>query len=331
MNTNDVVDAREWIYGIAVLVGMFFLAPTIRTLLKKFAEKKHLSYLRQLAPAVAALVYIFGFKVFGQVAPISPKLALWLEDGVYVLAVLIILRIIRGSLLISADWMMNRAGQSATVGTGFAPVLRNVITLFVFFMGTIMILKHFNYDVFSLLTALGVGSLAVGLAAKDTLSNMISGFILLMDRNLRPGDRLNLGTYSGDVDEIGLRSTRIKTGEGNMLIVPNSDLVNSKLINASMPSREGICSVSFRVPYAAAFSKVREICVSAHAEVARAHAGKKPWINISNVLDGGQQIEVGFWIPDMDDAGEAKTDFILRLQDRLLKENIPLVGPGQPS
>jgi small-conductance mechanosensitive channel len=139
-----------------------------------------------------------------------------------------------------------------------------------------------------------------------------------------------LGSFSGDVDEIGLRSTRIKTGEGNMLIVPNSDLVNSKLVNASMPSREGICSVSFRVPYTAAFTRVREISIAVHAEVEKAQRGKKPWVNIANVLEGGQQIDVGFWIADMDWAGDAKTDFIQRLQDRLLKENIPLVGPERP-
>jgi len=327
MNTYEIVEARQWAYGAAVLVAMFFIAPAVRTLLKKIGEKKHLHYLARLSPAIAALIYVLGFRIFGEIAPIGPKLALWLEDGVYVLAVLIILRIIRGTFMIGVDWTMNHTNQGTS--SGFAPVLRNIITLFVFFMGAIMILKHFNYDVFSLLTALGVGSLAVGLAAKDTLSNMISGFILLMDRNLKPGDRLLLGTYSGIVDEIGLRSTRIKTDEENMLIVPNSDLVNTKLVNASMPSRSGVCIVSFRVPYEAPFAKVREVCEAIHSQSNKATPGRKPGIDISNVLDGGQLIDVGFPIRDMDEASSAKTEFLIRLQERLLQENIPMIGPAK--
>ena len=322
-----VTDFREWIIAGSVLFVSFLAAPAVREVLRKIGERKNFPYLTALAPTMAWLITILGLRIFGEIAPLSPKLTIWLEGTVYVLAVLIFLQIVRRSALIAVEWGLSRSHNSATLQLGFVPVLRNLITLFIFFMGAIMILKYFNYDVFSLLTALGVGSLAVGLAAKDTLSNMISGFMIILDRNLRPGDRVSISGLIGDVDEIGLRSTRIRTGDGNTLIVPNSDLVNSKIVNLSMPSRRGTCSVSFRIPYSFAFDRVKVLCLSTFNEIEKADRSSAPWINISNVLDGGQQIDVGFWLPEMDWAGDAKTEFLRRLEAKLSAEGGGFVGP----
>ena len=93
----------------------------------------------------------------------------------------------------------------------FLPLIEKISTIFIFLIGIIVVLKHFNYDVLSLVTALGIGSLAIGLAAKDTLANMISGFTIMVDRPFRVGDRIQLSSGEvGDVLEIGLRSTKIK-------------------------------------------------------------------------------------------------------------------------
>lgn len=64
-------------------------------------------------------------------------------------------------------------------GKEFLPLIEKIVFIFIFLTGLIIVLKHFNYDILSLITALGVTSLAIGLAAKDTLANMISGFTLM--------------------------------------------------------------------------------------------------------------------------------------------------------
>ena len=73
------------------------------------------------------------------------------------------------------------------------------------------------------MVSLGVGSLAVGLAAQDTLANMFAGFTLMLDRPFRVGDRIQLASGEvGDVEAIGMRATRIKTSDETILVVPNS-------------------------------------------------------------------------------------------------------------
>jgi small-conductance mechanosensitive channel len=192
-----------------------------------------------------------------------------------------------------------------------------------------MILKHFGYDVMSLLTALGVGSLAVGLAAKDTLSNMISGFILIIDQNLKPGDRVNLGGIIGDVQEIGLRSTKIRLGDGNTLIVPNADLVNTKIVNLSVPSRSTSCSVQVRLPYSVPFSKVRELSLNLLEKSEKVSQEKPRWVNLNSLSEGHQLIQIGFWVSEMNDCGSVISEFNEQLLGHLQNENIPLVAPFQ--
>jgi MscS family membrane protein len=208
-------------------------------------------------------------------------------------------------------------------------LIRNLSTLFVFAMGGIMVLKHFGYDVMSLLAALGVGSLAVGLAAKEAISNMISGFVLIMDRNLRHGDRILLGGVTGDVEQIGLRSTRIRTGEGNTMIVPNFDLVNNRIVNLSDPSRASTCSTQIRVPYSASFEQVRQIAVGILRSIPQVNSAKDPWVNLSSLADGSQLITIGCWLREMDDSGAVLTALHQQLLASLKAAGISLIEPAQ--
>jgi small-conductance mechanosensitive channel len=233
--------------------------------------------------------------------------------------------LVRQALLRATEWGTRSSPGSRALQHGFIPLIKNLSTLFVFIMGGIMVLKHFGYDVMSLITALGVGSLAVGLAAKEAISNMISGFVLIMDRNVRAGDRITIGGVTGDIEDIGLRSTRIRTGEGNTMIVPNFDLVNNRIINLSEPSRAGTCTTQIRVPYSADFARVSQISTQILSGIPNVDSSKAPWVNLTSLADGSQLIGIGCWLREMDDAGIVLTQFHEKLLVALKAEQISLV------
>jgi MscS family membrane protein len=142
----------------------------------------------------------------------------------------------------------------------FAPLLNKLGRLFIVLLATITVLQQLGVNVASLVVSLGVGSLAVGLAAQDTLSNMFAGFTLLLDRPFRVGDRIQLATGEiGDVQRVGLRSTQIRTFEESLLVVPNSLLVRDRLVNQSRPSRAAVARVNLRVAYGTDLGRVREL------------------------------------------------------------------------
>jgi small-conductance mechanosensitive channel len=118
------------------------------------------------------------------------------------------------------------------------PFLRRVLLIVLAVIAVIVVLSHFDVDVSALVTTLGIASLAIALAAQATLSDTISGFGIIADRTFSIGDRieiLELNTW-GDVQDIGLRSTRILTRDNRMVIIPNSVISSSLVVNHSDPS-----------------------------------------------------------------------------------------------
>jgi small-conductance mechanosensitive channel len=172
--------------------------------------------------------------------------------------------------------------------------------------------------------------LAVGLAAKDTLSNMISGFTLIIDSNLRPGDRINLGGLVGDVEEVGLRSTLILGTDGNRIIVPNADLVTTKIINFSMPDRRGRVASVLKFPLDAPYAKIEASILEVVAGLTKVAPLPAPGVGLVALQDGAQVVEVAFWVQDLGDAGGAQTAFHRQLLEKLSSRGIALWVPPVP-
>jgi MscS family membrane protein len=101
---------------------------------------------------------------------------------------------------------------------------RRVSDVFVVCLGGVVALRYFGLDPTAALAGLGIGGIAVALAAQKTLENVVGGFSLVFDKALRVGDVLKLGEIVGTVDQIGLRSTRIRTLDRTMLSVPNGQI-----------------------------------------------------------------------------------------------------------
>lgn len=325
---NPMIEA--WSIPLALVVLTGFVAFLLRAGLSRVKDGRGSGLVRALAPAITNLVYVIGAKLIVDTLPLGPgfaKLEKWLDHMVTVFGIIVILWLVRRLALLTLGWSKLGKFYSPTVQEGFLPLLRNLITLFVFFTGGIMILKNFGYDVMSLVTALGVSSLAVGLAAKDTLSNMISGFTLIIDRNLRPGDRVRLGEFTGDVEEIGLRSTRILMGNGTMLIVPNSELVNSKILNLSIPGRAKHVTGRLEIPIDADSRTAREACLAALSELEAEKKIRSPSVQLTGFSSGAQVMTLGYWINEMNDEGSVTTEAYEKAIGSLQKHGITLYRP----
>jgi small-conductance mechanosensitive channel len=145
-------------------------------------------------------------------------------------------------------------------------MISKILNVFVVIVAIIAVLDRLGFNVTSLITSLGVGSLAVGLAAKDTIKNFISGILLVTDRQFRIGDRVYIRDIGveGYVHDIGLRTTRIVTISGNNLItVPNSKLTEGIIENALYPEPKVKDSVEVGVAYGSDVEKVKELLLKA--------------------------------------------------------------------
>ncbi|MCP4418181.1 MAG: mechanosensitive ion channel family protein [Chloroflexi bacterium] len=134
-----------------------------------------------------------------------------------------------------------------------------MMTLFVIILG------RFGIEVSALVTTLGIGSLAIALAAQETLGDMFSGFTIMMDRPFSIGDRvelLDLDTW-GDVIDIGLRSTRILTRDNRTVTVPNSVIGKGLIVNYSIPSTRYRVQTHVGIAYGTDIELARAVMVEA--------------------------------------------------------------------
>ncbi len=231
-----------------------------RTRLDDYAVKA-LSTPLQLAAVIIAAHISLHF------VTIKPSFAKVIQDTLFVLIVLLVVLAINNLFKSIIQWLHETSANKEFVRR-FAPILEIGEKLFVWTAGLMIVMKRFNYDISSLVVSMGVGSLAIGLAAQDTLSNIIAGLTILLDQPFKVGDRIKLESGEfGDVLEIGLRSTKIKTVENYVLVIPNSLLVKSKVLNFYLPESRTVGRVSVGVSYGEDPEKVRSVLVKSALEV----------------------------------------------------------------
>ena len=120
-------------------------------------------------------------------------------------------------------------GASIGGATSLLRLGRRAVDFLVILVGVIVLLRHFGIDPTPALAGLGVGGIAVALAAQKTLENVIAGTSLILDKAVRIGDVMKMGDLVGTVDHIGLRSTRIRTRDRTIVSVPNSQIANASI------------------------------------------------------------------------------------------------------
>lgn len=145
------------------------------------------------------------------------------------------------------------------------PFIRKIIRAFIIVLAVVLVIQNLGYSISGLLASLGIGGLAVALAAKETLSNVFGSIMILLDRPFRVGDWIKTDNIEGTVEEIGFRSTRIRTFAKTLITVPNNIIATTSLNNFSrMPKRRikmtvGVTYASTPEQVRAAVSKIRSM------------------------------------------------------------------------
>jgi MscS family membrane protein len=135
--------------------------------------------------------------------------------------------------LATGFWRQKAATADHDFANQLLPILRNTLKVFVVAVAVLLTLQNLGLNVTSLIASLGIGGLAVALAAQDTLANMFGAVAVLTDRPFKVGDRIRLENIDGTVESIGLRSTRVGSLDGHLITVPNKTVGNATIINVT--------------------------------------------------------------------------------------------------
>ncbi len=206
-----------------------------------------------------------------RLAFVSAGLKTFLKDAYFVIGLLLVVRIVFRLIDLADGWARDHSREVGREGElePLIVLLTRLGRVVVAVLGLSVLLSYFGVNVTAFATALGLGGLAISLAAKDTVADAIAGFIILVDRPFRIGDRIEIqeaGTW-GDVVDIGLRTTRIRTRDNRLVIVPNSVIGANQVINYSYPDPQYRIETHVGIAYGTDIEAARRIIVDTVRQV----------------------------------------------------------------
>lgn len=286
--------------------------------------------LQRITPSISLLLTLLGMYLALLSLPLHETFFRLISSGLFVANVVIVCVLIYRILHEALVWYAERQheGAGGAFSRQMVPMVEKVTMLFIIGAALMVVLRHFNYDILSLVTALGIGSLAIGMAAKDTLAHVISGFTLMIDRPFRIGDRIQLsGGQVGDVQDIGLRSTKIKTLDNQLLIIPNSDLCNTMLTNQAFPDNRIKGRINVGVGYGSDVEQVKRLLVTIALEVDEVLPEPAPEAFFTSFGDSALNMSLFFWVEEYSQLFATTDKINSRIIERFREHGIDIPFP----
>lgn len=327
------VNLPPWIYAPLLLAAWWALGILVKSLLARRLSVEAVAsrsrFLTALVQALSVPLVLFIF-ISGPVALLA-----WtpLGDGI---REKINLNILLGIVSILSGFLFADRLLRGLVGT-YTPVvelfqnagsiIKGVARGLLLGIAGLVLLDTLGVSITPILASLGIGSLAVALALQPTLENLFAGMQIIMDRPILKGHYVRLETgEEGYVEKIEWRSTWIRMLSNNMLIIPNKELAESRVINYYYPTMEVAVMVELGAAYGADLEKVERVTLEVAEAVTKSVEGSvtdhKPVVRFHSFGDARINFSVGLRAKEFVDHYRLKHEFIKALATRYAEEGI---------
>lgn len=218
--------------------------------------------------------------------------------------------------------LLARAGfESALVG-----MLINVYRFGLIAFGLIMAASQLGINVGAALAGLGVLGLTIGFAAKDSLSNIMAGFLIFWDKPFHVGQWVTLGQHYGKVAEITMRTTRVQTRDNKWVIIPNATVIDQILVNHST-NGETRLQIPLGIGYKDEVSKARTVLLEAVQQVNYVLSNPSPAVVLADLGASTVDLLLFVWIANAEDEKPAFFAVLERAKSALEEAGIELPSP----
>ncbi len=275
------------VWNIIILIGIllisYLLGKLIKSILDKISNRASLhkkpmqsSLIGAFSKSVTFFLLAVGFQVATKLLSVSASLASALSVSTSIIFVIVIAYFLYNLIELPSIWIEQRMNESERkMNKMFIPVIRKTLRVTVVILSIIQIIQILSdKPITSIIAGLGIGGLAVALAAQDTLKNFFGSLALMGDKPFNIGDRIVIDSYDGVVENVGLRSTRLRTLDGHLVTYPNGELANKAIKNIS--ERPNIKrATNFTITYDTSQEKIKE-AVEIIKNLLKDHEGMDP-------------------------------------------------------
>ncbi len=330
----------EWAIALAVTVGAVLIGKiaywigrgTLRRLTRRSATRLDDILLDTIDGPAVVIVTVMGFRIGLGMLTLPGGIERFLANAMQaaiVLAITWMAARLFGAIVRHALAPLAEASES-DLDDQLLPIVAKGGNGAIWALGAIVALNNAGYDVAALIAGLGIGGLALAMAAQDTVKNVFGGFTIFTDKPFGLTDRIRVGGFDGSVREIGVRSTRIKTLAGTEVTIPNSTIANTPVENVTRePSRKVVLNLGLTYDTSPdgmrrAMAILREIHAS-HGE----QLTDDPVVGFSAFGDFAMNVLFIYYIAKGADTVATQTSVNLMILDRFNAEGLELAFPTQ--
>jgi len=240
-----------------------------------------------------------------------------------------------GALLIVALWTTNiasnfaesRINRYAELTPSIQVLLIKMIRMGLMVIAIAVALSAVGINLSALAVFTGAAGVGIGLGLQKIVANFISGLILLVDKSVKPGDLVTIGTNSGRISAMKTRYISVAAGDGREFLIPNEDLVTQRVTNWTYTDNNTLVKIAFATNYDADPRLVCKLAIDTASGAALAIKGKPPNCLLTEFAETGMKFSLNFWIADPDGMDRVKSEVMLALWDIFKHEDIRVPYP----
>ena len=316
-------------YGLSQLV-IIVSEKVILKLTQKTKTKIDDLIVRKANFPISLILILIGLRL--ALLPIGiPAKALDAIENIITSAIVVVITYIVSTVfdILIVNWGKRLAEKTeSTVDDQLIPVFQKFIRIFVSVVGLLFVLPVWGIQIGPLLASLGIAGIAVAFALQSTLSNIFGGAAIILDKSVRVGDKIKVdGDTMGTVVEVGLRSTKIKTFDNELVTIPNGKLADAKILNYIQPDPSIRMTFQFGVAYGSDVEHARKTALQALGKVPKIQKNPAPRVWLTEMGDFALLFNAVFWVSDFDDRAEAKSKALEDIYNALNREKITIPFP----
>jgi small-conductance mechanosensitive channel len=311
------------VFGIALALILVARQLLLRWLKRRGGGKSLATVVRETIWLPSILWSLAGALEFALMyADLSARQVRWADNAIGAF-VIISLTLVAMSV---AGRTMTAYGERQGMPLAAAGLPRTLTRVVIVILGAMALLSNFHKEITPLLTALGVGGIAVALALQDTLANFFAGIHILVERPISVGDSIRLENgQEGTVSDIGWRTTRVRTGTNDTIVIPNTKITSGILVNFNLPDPRAVVEIAVLVAQEADADEVARLSIEEAAQVKGILDAPAPVC----LCDPGMtpthlQLKLLVGVGTRAQLGQVQSELRLRLLRRFKREGVPL-------
>lgn len=328
---------NKWSYAGIILLFFYLLSKLtalfFEKVLKRFASKTKTKVDDALISISKRpfkwIIVFFGVKTAILPLGLSGGIFSFINNVTTAFIIMLIATIILKSFeILIHSWGRKVAGKiDSRINDDLVPLFIKMSKILIIILGALLILSNFGVKIGPLVASLGIAGFAIGFAVKDSLANIIGGIVLILDKSFVVGDKVTIDDDTGIICDVGLRNTKIKTYDNEVIVIPNGKLMNKKFKNYVLPDPTIRVVVNFGVAYGSNVDKVEEVVLDTIKTIDDVVDDPAPVVVFRQMADFSLDFQAKFWVPLWDNQYNKKREATKKIYNALNKAKINIPFP----